>query len=158
MITDQLQQLWDGLLEFSSIFVMPDWGWLVSMIPVIVLLLVVGPLVTLMLLGWVIYLVRKPRTGVKYDEDVRHAATDASGEAVYPSGEPYCARDRLVYPSGATRCSECRDLLLVVCPKCGLGRAAEIDTCSDCGLVLKVVPRARVLSASGPPPGGAAVA
>lgn len=158
MITDQLQQFWDSILEFSSNFVMPDWGWLISMIPVIVLLLVVGPLLSLIVLGWVIYLARKPRTSVKYDEDVRHAATDGEGQPVFPVGEPYCGRDALIYPSGTTRCGDCRDLLLVVCPKCGLGRAAEIDTCSDCGLVLKVVSRARILSPSGPPPGGAAVA
>ncbi len=158
MITDQLQQAWDALLELTSQFVIPDWGWLVSMIPVIVLLLIVAPLVTLIVLGWLIYLVRKPRTSVKYDEDVRRAASDPSGAPVFPPGEPYCARDRLIYPSGTNRCAECRDLLLVVCPKCGLGRAAEIDTCSDCGLVLKVVPRARVLRPAGPPPDGAAAA
>ena len=158
MILDQLQQLWDALLDFTSIFVMPDWTALVGMIPVIILLLVVGPLLSLLALYWLVYLVRRPLTRVRYGEDVRAAAIGTDGRPVYPAGEPYCPRDRLVYPSGATRCNECRELLLVVCPKCGLGRAAEIDTCSDCGLVLKVASRARILRPAGPPPGGGAVA
>lgn len=158
MIIDQLQQVWNALLDFTSNFVMPDWNWLISMIPVIVLLLIVGPLLTLLLLGWLVYLVRRPLTKVRYGDDVRAAAVDPGGQPIYAAGEPYCARDRLVYPSGATRCAECRELLLVVCPKCGLGRAAEIDTCSDCGLVLKVRGRARILRPAGPPPGGGALA
>jgi hypothetical protein len=157
-ITDQLSRLWNQLLDVTSKLVIPDWGSLIGLLPIFLVLGVLGPLITILVLFWFLYFVRKPRTRVTFDEGPRQAPVDAEGQPLFPAGEPYCLAHALVYPSGTTRCPIDGEPLSVICPKCGLGRAADIDTCGNCGLVLKIVPRARVLRASGPPPGGAAVA
>ncbi len=114
----------------------------------------VAPFLTFLALGTVIYLVRKPRVSVAFEEGPRAAEIGPGGEPVFPVGLPYCRRDGLVYPSGTHRCETCHDQLAVICPMCGLGRSALIDTCSNCGLVLKVKPRSMVVARStGPKPG-----
>lgn len=157
MIVDQLEQLWQALLDLTAQFVMPDWGVLVSVIPVLLVVLVVGPLITLLAALWFVYVIRKPRTRARFVDGPIPAPLDEQGQPVFPPGEPYSAATGLVFPAGVSRTSD-GERLMVICPKCGLGRLAEIDTCGNCGLVLKVVPRARVARPSGPPPGGAAVA
>ncbi len=157
MIVDQLNQVWNALLDFTARFVMPDWAGLITLIPVILLVLVVGPLVTLLAFYWFVYVVRRPRTRVRFDEGPRPAPLDAAGQPVFPPGEPYAPATGLLYPPGSIR-DDRGELLLVTCPMCGLGRAAEIDTCGNCGLVLKVVPRARAMRPAGPPPDGATIA
>ena len=157
MILDQLDQVWNAILDLLALLVMPDWANLISLIPVILLVLVVGPLLTLLALYWLVHVVRKPRTAVRFDGGPRVAALDADGHPVFPPGEPYSPASGLIYPAGRIR-DDAGELLMVVCPMCGLGRAAEIDTCGNCGLVLRVVPRARALRPAGPPPGGATLA
>ena len=158
-IVDVLNQLWTQILEITSIFVMPDWTFVIGLLPIIVVLGVIGPFVTGLAIGTVVYLATKPRVKVAFEEGPRVAELDAGGEPVYPVGLPHCRRDALVYPSGTLRCERCDDELAVVCPMCSLGRSALVDTCTNCGLVLKVVPRAvAVRSTPGPKPGGAAVA
>jgi hypothetical protein len=157
VLIDALQQAWNQLIEFTAQFVIPDWGNLVSLLPVFLLFLVVGPILTILALAWLVYVARRPRTRVRFAEGARPAALEA-GQPVFPPGLPYCHRHALVHPPGATRCEVDGASLSVVCPMCGLGREAGIDTCSNCGLVLHVVPRARALQPAGPPPGGAAAA
>ena len=132
---------------------------------VLVLLLVltflgiVGPLVTFVLLGIVVYQVAKPRPHLKLAEGPQVARIGADGQPIFPPGLPFCRRHGLVYPTGTIRCERGGEELSVICPMCGLGRPAAIDTCTNCGLVLNVrkqpVP---VVRSSGPKPGGAAVA
>ncbi len=158
-LVDVLNGVWNQILEITSLFVMPDWGELIGLLPVLVALGLVAPFLTFVALGTVIYLLRKPRIRVRYEEGPRAAALGPGGEPVFPVGLPYCRRDSLVYPSGTHRCERCHDQLAVICPMCGLGRSALIDTCSNCGLVLKVKNRSVVVPASaGPRPGGAAAA
>jgi len=158
-IVDVLNELWTTILDVTAIFVMPDWTFLISLLPIIVLVGLVGPYLTGLVLGTGAYLVTKPRVKVAFEEGPRVAEIGPGGEAVFPVGLPHCRRDSLVYPSGTLRCERCHDELAVICPMCSLGRSALIDTCSNCGLVLKVVPRAvAVRSTAGPKPGGAAVA
>jgi hypothetical protein len=158
-IVDVLNQIWNQILEVTSVFVLPDWGVLIGLLPVIVLFGVVMPFLTFLALGTAVYLIRKPRTKVAFEEGPRMAELGPGGEPVYPVGLPHCRRDRLVFPSGTVRCERCRDELAVICPMCGLGRAAIVDTCTNCGLVLKVKPRAvAVRTTPGPRPGGAAAA
>lgn len=158
-ITDALSQVWNTILDITSLFVLPDWGALIALLPIFILLGVVGPLVTFTMLGILGYQIAKPRTSVKFVEGPRIAEIGADGESVFPPGLPFCRRDNLVYASGTTRCDTCGDELAVTCPMCQLGRAAAIDTCSNCGLVLKVKSRAvAVRSKAGPKPGGAAAA
>jgi len=158
-LLDVLNQIWNNILGVTSTFVIPDWNFLISLLPILVMLGLIGPFVTGLVLVTGAYHITKPRIRVAFEEGPRIAEIGPGGEPVYPVGLPYCRRDQLIYPSGTTRCERCHDELAVICPMCNLGRAADIDTCSNCGLVLKVVPRAVAVRATpGPKPGGAAVA
>jgi hypothetical protein len=158
-IAETLGQIWDTILQVTSLFVIPDWGAIIGLLPILIFLGVVGPLLTFTMLGALGYQIAKPRTKVRFVEGPRVADRDASGQPSYPPGLPFCRRDELVYESGVLSCARCGDELAVVCPMCGLGRQAAIDTCANCGLVLKVKARpVPVKTTSGPRPGGAAVA
>ena len=158
-IVDLLNQIWTQILEVTSLVVTPDWGFVISLLPVIVVFGLVMPWLTGLAIGTVGYLATKPRVKVAFEEGPRVAEIGPGGEPVFPVGLPHCRRDALIYPSGTLRCERCHDELAVICPMCGLGRTALIDTCSNCGLVLKVKPHAvAVRTTSGPKPGGAAAA
>jgi hypothetical protein len=157
-VVDSLSQAWTQLLEIIGRFVSPDWGAAIAALPLLIVVGVLGPILTLLALIWMSYFVRKPRTAVTIEEGPRAAPLDDAGLPVYPPGEPYCARDALIYPPGTTRCDRDDEPLSVICPMCGIGRDAAITTCGNCGLVLKVENRVRVLRPSTPPPGGAALA
>ena len=158
-LVDLLNQIWTQILQVTAIFVTPDWGFLIGLLPVLVLLGLVGPFLTGLVLGTGAYLVSKPRTKVAFEEGPRLAEIGPGGEPVFPVGLPHCRRDALIYPSRMLRCGTCHDELAVICPMCGLGRSALIDTCANCGLVLKVKTKAvAVRSTAGPKPGGAAAA
>lgn len=158
-LPEVLEGIWNSILDVTSLFVMPDWGGLIALLPILVVLGLVGPFLTFLALGTLIYLLRKPRVRVGYQEGARVAEIGADGEPIFPVGLPYCRRDALIYPSGSRRCDHCHDQLAVICPMCALGRSALIDTCPNCGLVLKVRRRTEVVPmSSGPKPGGAAAA
>lgn len=157
-ITDQLANLWNQLLDLTSKLVIPDWGSLIGLMPIFLVIAVLGPLLSLLALAWFVYVVRRPRAHVTYEDGPREAPRGADGRPEFPAGEPYCLAHALVYSSGTTRCPIDGEILSVICPKCGLGRSAELDTCGNCGLVLKIIPRSRALRPAGPPPGGAALA
>lgn len=158
-IVDTLEQAWTSLLQIMSQFVIPDWNAIIGLLPLLVFIGLVGPLLTFIPLGVLIYQFRKPRVKVGIVEGPRVATMGADGEPTFPPGLPHCRRDALIYPTGTIRCDVCHDDLAVTCPMCGLGRPALIDTCTNCGLVLNVKRRpATIRPASGPRPGGAAVA
>jgi hypothetical protein len=158
-LVDVLNQVWTQILQVLSIFVMPDWGFLIGLLPVIIVVSLVAPFLTFLALGALIYRIRAPRVKIAFEEGPRVAEIGPGGEPVFPVGLPYCRRDALIYPSGTLRCERDHDELAVICPMCGLGRSALIETCSNCGLVLKVKSRAiAVRTTAGPKPGGAAVA
>ena len=158
-IVDVLNQIWTQILQVTALFVTPDWQFIISLLPILILLGLVGPFMTGLMLGTAVYLVRKPRVAMAFEEGPRVAEIGPGGEPIFPVGLPHCRRDGLVYPSGTQRCERCHDELSVICPMCSLGRSAQIDTCTNCGLVLKVVPRAvAVRTTTGPKPGGAAAA
>jgi hypothetical protein len=155
---DAIGQIFQGLITFLEPFLIPDWRALIDLLPVLLVIGVVGPLLSLLVFGWVLYFLGKPRSRIPYAEPQPRPAEIEEGDPVYPAGEPYCAYNRLVFPPGTTRCSECERDLAVTCPKCGTGRQAWIDTCGTCGLVLRIDRTVPVLRPAGPPPGGAAVA
>ena len=158
-LVDVLNSIWSQILQVTSLFVMPDWGILISALPVLIVLGLVAPFLTFLALGTVIYLARKPRVKVRFEEGPRVAEIGPDGEPVFPIGLPHCRRDGLVYQSGTLRCGRCHDGLAVVCPTCSLGRSGLVETCPNCGLALKVKSRAiAVRTSAGPKPGGAAVA
>ena len=157
-IPDHVSQIWTQLLGFIEKLVNPDWGALVGLLPILVVLGVLGPLLSLGALIWMYYFVTKPRPRVRYEEGPRAALLDQSGSPIFPPGEPYCPRDARIYQPGTTRCDGDDTPLAVLCPMCGIGREAAISTCGNCGLVLKVESRTRIMRPAGPPPGGAAIA
>jgi hypothetical protein len=157
-IIDALNDIWTTILDVTALFIIPDWNSVVGMLPVLVLVGVVGPFLTFTMLGSVIYMVRKPRVKVQFEEGPRVAEVGEDGQPIFPRGLPHCRRHALIYQSGTVRCEQDGELLAVVCPMCGLGRDAEIDTCTNCGLVLQVKTRAIAIRTSGPRPGGAAAA
>jgi len=157
-IGDALQNLWNGILHVTSLFVIPDWGSLIKLLPVFLVIGVLGPLLSIGLLVWVIYFLRKPRAPMAEPAGATAALLDGGGKPVIPRGEPYCYRDALIYPPNTTRCEVCGDDLAVRCPKCDVVRPAAIDTCGNCGLVLKLRPQALVPHRAKPPAGGAAAA
>jgi hypothetical protein len=158
-IVDSLNQLWNTILDITEIFVIPDWNSVIGLLPLLVFLGIVGPLMTFVVLGIVVYQAAKPRPNLKLAEGPQVARIGAGGGPIFPPGLPFCRQHGLIYPSGTIRCERGGEDLSVICPMCGLGRPAAIDTCTNCGLVLDV--RARpvpVVRSSGPKPGGAAVA
>lgn len=155
---DALGRIFQGFIDFLQPILLPDWRALIDLLPVFLLIGVVGPLLSLLVLGWLIYFAGKPRSRIPYTEPQPQPARIVDGAPVYPIGEPYCAFNQLVFPPGTTRCSGCGRDLAVVCPKCTTGRQAWIDTCGTCGLVLRIDHVVPALRPAGPPPGGAAAA
>lgn len=155
---DAIGQIFQHVIDFLQPILLPDWRALINLLPVFLVIGVVGPLLSLLVLGWFVYVVSKPRSRIAYVEPQPEPARLIDGMPVYPPGEPYCALDQLVYPAGSTRCDICKRDLAVTCPKCGTGRQAWIDTCGTCGLVLRIDRTVPALRPAGPPPGGAAAA
>ena len=79
MILETLESWWNGLIELSETFIIPDWGALVGLLPILLLIGVVGPILTLIVLFWVRYLVKRPRTRREFAEVRRPAPLDAEG-------------------------------------------------------------------------------
>ena len=152
---EQLNEMWSSFIEATSAFVIPDWGQLIGLLPVLLIIGVVGPLLTIIMLFWVRYWILKPRVSAGYADTRRLAAIGDDGQPVFPAGEPYSLGERMIYESGATR-SESGEELLVACPKCGLVRSAAIDTCGNCGLSFTITPPTRTIRPAAPPPGGRA--
>ena len=157
MILQALDQLWTSLLAFSATFVTPDWGALIGLLPILLLLFVVAPIVTILVLAWAHYLFHKPRTKRVFAATRRAAPLDADGRPVYPSGEPYSPSEGVIYEPGTIRAAS-GEGLVVRCPKCELVRSVLLDTCGNCGLSFTVKPTTRSMRPAAPPPGGAAAA
>jgi hypothetical protein len=157
-VFDAIGQIFQGVITFLTPILIPDWRALINLLPVFLLIGVVGPLMSLLVLGWFVYIAGKPRSRIPYTEPAPYLAPIVDGERAFPTGEPYCAADGLVYPAGTTRCDRDGRDLAVICPKCNTGRQALIDTCGTCGLVLRIERTVPALRPAGPPPGGAAAA
>jgi len=157
-VVDALEGFWNGLLEFMSQFIIPDWGGLIGLLPMFLLIGVLGPILSLLLLAHLIYFIRRPRAPLAEPPEPVRAPIAGDGQPVFPTGEPFCSRDGLIYPPNVTRCETCGEGLTVRCPKCGVARTAAMDTCGNCGLVLKIRAQNQVVRATPPPPGGRAVA
>lgn len=155
---DAIGQFFQTVITFITPILLPDWKALVGLFPILLVLGVVGPLISLLAFGWVVYFLGKPRARIPYVEPQPVPARIVEGSPVYPAGEPYCAFDQLVLPPGTTRCPVCSRDLAVTCPKCGTGRQAWVDTCGTCGLVLRIDRTVPALRPAAPPPGGAAAA
>ena len=100
---DAIGRLFQGLIDFLTPILIPDWKALINLLPVFLLIGVVGPILTLLIFGWFVYVAGKPRSRIAYVEPQPRPAEIVDGKPVYPSGEPYCAFDRLVLPAHRVR-------------------------------------------------------
>jgi hypothetical protein len=153
---------WTSFLDWLATVLVPAWGELISLLPVVLVGSLVGPFVTIIAAMWVWYLVKRRRGRlVRGEAQPVAAALDAAGQPDFPPNVPYCDRHALVYPARARRCTIDDHPLSVTCPVDGTVRNAEIDTCSACGTKFKLGATsgsAVVLLSDGPPEGGAAIA
>ena len=60
-ILDSLNQMWNQILNLLQQVIIPDWGSLIALLPLALLALLLGPMLTLLALVWFVYMVRKPR-------------------------------------------------------------------------------------------------
>ncbi len=153
---------WTAFLDWLATVLVPSWSELISLLPYALLLFVVGPILTLLLLGWAWHLLRRQRGRVRRTEVQATSAPRADdGRPLFPVNVPYCEEHGLVYPPRARTCQIDRAPLMVACPVDGTVRAAEIRTCVACGTRFTLGAGSStivVASAGGPPEGGAAVA
>ena len=143
-IVDALNEIWNTILEITAMFVIPDWGALIGLMPLLIFLGVVGPLLTFLSLGHHRLPGPKPRTKVELRRGP--AGRPSSTRTASRSSRRACrsaGRDALIYPSGTIRCDRCGDELRGHLPDVRPGPRRAIDTCTNCGLVLKVKNRAR---------------
>ena len=104
-IVEQFTEFWNSALQTASMFVIPDWGALVALLPIFIFIGVIGPFLTFTVLGALYYQVRKPRVKLAFEEGPRLAELDAGGEPIFPAGLPYlpARRDRLPVGDAALR-------------------------------------------------------
>ena len=125
-ILDVLNEIWNQILAVTSIFVMPDWGGLIGLLPVIVLLGVVMPFLTFLALG--IDDLHGPQAADQGRPSRKARGWPRSAPAaspIYPVGLPHCRRDALVYPSGHDPLRALPRRARRICPMCNLGRAGD---------------------------------
>jgi hypothetical protein len=153
---------WTSFLDWLTTVLVPSWGELISLLPYVLLGTIVGPMLTLIVLMWAWYFIKRRRGRVRHGTlQPAPAMVDAEGTPIYPVNVPYCEQHALVFPPRARHCSVDGDPLSVACPVDGTVRNAEIETCSGCGTRFKLGAKSTgsaVLSSDGPPEGGAAIA
>jgi hypothetical protein len=153
--------LWTQILQFLAKVIIPDWGTVIAVLPILLIIGVVGPVLTLIALGWTVESVRHRRGRVRLARiEAQTAERDSLGVPIVPANVPYCPRDALVFAPRETRCSACGHDLEVRCPVDGTVRPAARQLCSACGtrFVLGELPALVAATHGGPPPGGAAAA
>ena len=141
---------------------MPDWGGLIGLLPLFIIIGLLGPIVTLVALMWVWHSLHRRRGHVRLEEMAAlPAPMDVEGRPSFPANVPYCEEHALLFPARARTCRIDGDLLRVSCPVDGTVRPAEVQTCPACGtrfVLGATAPSLMVASQGGPPEGGAAAA
>ena len=56
---------WSAFLDWLSTVLVPSWGGLIALLPYALILFVIGPIVTLLALGWAWHLLRRRRGRVR---------------------------------------------------------------------------------------------
>jgi hypothetical protein len=152
---------WTQILDALNKIVSPDWGTVIAVLPILGIIGLLGPVLTLLALAWFRYMLIRKRGHVRLAEVVvRAAERDATGAPIVPASVPYCPRDALLYGPRETRCRSCHEGLLVRCPVDGTVRVATRQVCASCGTryVLGSLPALTAPPSAGPPAGGAAAA
>lgn len=153
---------WTAFLQWLSTILIPDWGGLIGLLPILLIVGVVGPGLSFLALYWMYVRLKSRRGHVRTAEPEPLAvAATADGSYVYPANAPYCPTHHLVYPPTMSQCQVDRAELLVRCPVDDSVRVASQQLCRTCGTryqlgasLSPIVVRRR----GSPPAGGAAVA
>ncbi|HEX5466328.1 MAG TPA: hypothetical protein VFW92_06600 [Candidatus Limnocylindrales bacterium] len=153
---------WDQILTILQNIIVPDWNDWIAMLPIAVIVGVLGPILTLIALGWFHHLMTRRRGRVRLAEPApRPAPLGPDGSPQVPANVPYCSTDGLLYPARARSCEVCGQELSVRCPVDDTLRPASDPLCRTCGTKYVLGAAATALTVrrpSGPPEGGAAVA
>jgi hypothetical protein len=153
---------WTAFLDWLTTVLVPNWGELIALLPYVLIATIVGPIITILALMWGWHLVTRRRGRVRRAGAQPEPAPRADdGSVAFPANVPYCEEHALVYPARARRCDIDGADLSVACPVDGSVRAADVELCSACGTRFRLGATAggiTVISADGPPEGGAAIA
>ena len=158
MIIDTLEAWWNTLIELTRKFVIPDWGALVGLLPILLLIGVVGPILTLLVLVLVPLLrAQAARQAWRSPRSARPAPLDAAGNPVFPVGEPYSPSERRDLRAGRDPLRRPARTLVVACPKCRSSgpRRSHLRQLRP---VLQPQADHPIAPPAGPPPGGRAAA
>ena len=153
---------WSAFLDWLSTILIPDWGGLINLLPILLIVGVVGPGLTFLALYWFYHRARRRRGKVRtYEPEPVPAEQAGDGTWTYPANAPYCPTHHLVDPPTTRECPINGDELLVRCPVDDSVRVAGQQLCRTCGtryeLGASLAPL--VVRRNGrPPEGGAAVA
>lgn len=153
---------WGTFLEWLATIIIPDWNGLIHLLPILVILGLTGPILSLLVLYWLYhaFIDRRGRVHIAELEPVP-AAHRADGTPIFPANMPYCIEHELIYPATARTCGIDGAELTVRCPVDDTARTAGQQLCRVCGtryqLGASLAPVA-VRRDRRPPEGGAAIA
>ena len=153
---------WTAFLDWLATILIPDWNGLISLLPLMLILGVLGPALSLLALYWLLNSATRRRGKVRIDEPQPEAAPRAAdGTPIYAANVPYCPTHTLLYPPTYRECEIDGEELLVSCPVDETVRVASQQLCRTCGtryqLGASLAPVV-VRSHGRPPAGGAAIA
>jgi hypothetical protein len=161
-VQEQPVDPWTAFLDWLETILIPDWNGLIQLLPILLIVGLVGPVLTLLALYW-LYVAFTSRHGkVRTDElEPSPAERAADGTPIYPPNTPYCATHALLYPATYRECEIDGEELMVRCPVDDSVRVASQQLCRTCGtryqLGASLAPI--VIRRHGrPPAGGAATA
>ena len=153
---------WTAFLQWLQTIIVPDWTGLIQLLPILLIVGVVGPGLSLLAVYWMYVRMTTRRGKVRIDEPVPELAQHAAnGSPIYPPNVPYCPTHELIYPATARECDIDGEELQVRCPVDETVRVAGQQLCRTCGtryeLGASLTPI--VIRRHGrPPAGGAAIA
>ena len=153
---------WTAFLQWLQTIIVPDWNGLIALLPVLIVLGVIGPALSLMAIYWVYVLATNRRGKVRVGEPQPIPAAElADGTFDYPPNAPYCPTHHLIYPATMRECTIDGEELQVRCPVDSSVRVAGQQLCRTCGtryqLGAALAPIV-VTRRGAPPAGGAAIA
>lgn len=153
---------WTAFLNWLQTIIIPDWNGLIALLPILIIIGVIGPALTLIAAYWVYVFATNRRGKVHVDDPVpTEAAQLADGTYDFPPNVPYCPTHNLIYPATLRQCNIDGEELQVRCPVDGSVRAASQQLCRTCGTryQLGAALAPIVVTRRGTPPaGGAAIA
>jgi hypothetical protein len=153
---------WTAFLDWLSTILIPDWNGLINLMPILLIVGVIGPALSLLALYWVyVYATTRPGKVQISEPEPVVVQPQPDGSYIYAANVPYCATHHLIYPPTTRQCEIDRADLEVRCPVDDSVRVASQELCRTCGtryqLGASLAPVV-VVKRGQPPEGGAAVA